>query len=121
MDKNTWCQILLDMVSEFESKSYQDKVWSCGEGDDVSSWDDAICQFFDDYDVDGFINKYIDEFDDDKKNCLIKFRNSLSSYSDAMEATPPPEKILTDPNWGEIRKLAGIVLDKWHYPKRNVS
>jgi hypothetical protein len=55
MDHETWRRNLMSVIRDLADSGYQERVWVRGAGPEVDSLSEAICRFFDDYDVDGFL------------------------------------------------------------------
>ena len=43
-----WAKSLLLFIAPFADTGFQERVWLNGEGPEVSSYDEALCQLFDD-------------------------------------------------------------------------
>ena len=55
MDHETWRRNLMSVIRDLAGSGYQERVWVRGAGPEVDSLSEAICRFFDGYDVDGFL------------------------------------------------------------------
>lgn len=113
MDKDTWLRNILSMVQELSDKHYQEEVWLKGIGNEISSFTEAICGLFDDYDLDGFLDKYSsDEYlSESKIKMLILFRDKLNQYLLSKDQNLSTENLLADPRWHEIQYLASQTMD----------
>lgn len=115
MAKEIWIEKLLSVVSEIASKRYQEEVWLGKQDRHVSSWEEVVCNFFDDYDADGFIHTYLkdDEYSTEKVSAFTGFRDSLDSYVKSQPSRVNSADIMNDPGWERIRTQAQKLLDIW--------
>jgi len=104
-----WKTRLLETVQLIADQTYQEDVWLRGaRGQQVSSWEEVMCQLFDDYDLDGFLQGNwrqagISQAQHDK---LVELRTALdASLTDFGNASDPAD-VLNSPTWQRIRKLA---------------
>ena len=100
-------------VSGISNKEYQKRIWIIGEGPEVDSYDDAVCDFF--LECDSILENHKD-FGITENQCQVlkKFRDKFEEFSD--ENDWPPEFIDT-PEWNEITKMAKDVLKAFNYQK----
>lgn len=113
MGKEEWIQGLLSVAAEFADKNFQERVWLRGEGPEISSWEEAMCRFFDDYDVDSLLEKYAKELNltTTQHSQLSALRDELNKFGKRVGDSPTAEDVLNDPNWTKIRSLASAVHD----------
>lgn len=109
-----WIDGVLGVVDNIQDLEYQKRVWLRGEGPEVSTFGDTVCNFFDDYDADGLLARSPKEsgLTELQYTKLKEFRDVLNEYSDKIFAAKSSDAfILADPRWDEIRALAQQVLD----------
>jgi hypothetical protein len=107
MDHETWRRNLVSVIRDLADESYQERVWVRGAGPEVDSMAEAICRFFDDYDVNGFL--------DAGSNLSSKQRQSLMTLRDALDAflkqgKADDRRAIRQPKWHEIQDLAAEAL-----------
>lgn len=117
--KNLWIRNILACVQEISSREYQERAWLRNEVYAPCSFEEMMCGLFDDCFIREFINEKADEFglSFEQKAALSDLVNALDKYGDNPEiyfSSPPLEvdesKILLDPEWLKIRKMAQKVL-----------
>lgn len=99
--------LLLEAIEEISNSEFQDRVWVQGIGPECSSFDEAICGFFDDAQA-GYILEYPDKFGltTEQANVLREFFIVLSSFSDKTPENTPAAEIVKDPRWQTIKEKA---------------
>ncbi len=110
MQPEKWLHHILSVVRTVSDATYQERVWIRGEGPECDSLTETYCNFFDDYDIDGFLSHCT-------KNELISPQQltALREVRDAMDAfefdsDQPDEVTLRDLRWEHIRKVAQSAL-----------
>ena len=104
-----WKTRLLETVQLIADQTYQEDVWLRGaRGRQVSSWEEIMCQLFDDYDLDGFLQGNwrqagISQVQHDK---LVELRDALNASLTVFGNASAPAAVLNSPTWQRIRKLA---------------
>ncbi len=96
-------------LKELSDIAFQERVWVRGEGPEVSSYTEVVCQLFDDTGIgdelcleqhDGYvISKDIDPM-----------LHELSDLLDSINSNLDTQEILKSPNWEEIRSCASHAL-----------
>lgn len=106
---------ILDIVSTISDKEYQEKAWIMGvELEGGYSYDEAVCQFFDE--TESILNEYKDyRITKDQYYILRNFLDKFAGFSSKNHW--PPEFIDT-PKWDEITKMAKDVLKAFNYKKK---
>ncbi len=112
MDKSIWLSNILTMIEEISDKHYQEEVWLKGVGNEESSFNEAICGLFDDYDFDGFLDEYSTEnyLNKLKIEKLKLFRDKLNQYLLNIDDNLCTKDLLADPEWHNIQASASQVL-----------
>lgn len=123
MDPVEWVKNILSTIAEFASSPYQQRIWLEGRGPDSHSYDEAMCNFFDDFNVElmlteGWKKAGLSETQRDK---LRVFRDALVAFGNKVSDLPAPEEVLDHPEWPGIRRLAAETLAafpeaKWATP-----
>jgi hypothetical protein len=116
LNKKQILKTFLDTIFEISDLEFQDRIWIKGLGPECSSFDEAICHFFDD--GESIFNNYksfkITTVQYQKILCL---KNKLRNFCDANPIRIHEEEIIFDPEWIEIRKIAADVLKAFNYVK----
>jgi hypothetical protein len=113
MRKDVWQQKLLSAIKEIADKRYQDNVWLEKNPMKCSSYTEAICRLFDDFDLDGYLKKYCQQknFNDEPCHLLQDLRDILTKF-DATLVNPVSDiDILKHPKWKLVIAKAQHVLD----------
>lgn len=113
MDNELWMRIVLEVLKEFASEDFQIRVWLKGEGPEVSSFEEAVCKFFDDNVIDLLLDVEWRQvgLTENQRNKLKIFRDALDKFNDSVEESPHPKDILFNPDWPKVRSLAKEAMD----------
>lgn len=109
MSPQIWLAKLLEVVGIIADESYQREIWLMGmRSDEISSWQEVVCQFFDDYDADGFLEEHwqYSGMTQSQWDKLAGLRDALNQNLDLFSDTPAPTQVLSSPQWREISRLA---------------
>ena len=106
----------LETIAEISDKNFQERIWIKGIGPECSSFEEAICDFFDDGEP---ILKNYKEFGltDKQYEEVIQLQNELQKYCDKTPEIVDNKEVLEDPEWAKIRKIAKEVLEAFNYKK----
>jgi hypothetical protein len=109
-----WIGAVVNVLEEFSSREFQERVWLRGEGPEVSSYDEAVNRFFDDYAADELINVLWHQggLDNDQRKKLAEFRDLLEVFNKLLPEVPHPREVLGNPEWPRVRAAARNALDK---------
>jgi hypothetical protein len=103
----------LKHISCIADKEYQKRVWIYGEGPEVDSFDDTVCDFF--TTCDSILENYKDfKVTDNQYKVLKSLRDQFRIFSDENNH---PHEFIESPEWGEIIKIAKQVLQEFDYKK----
>ena len=103
----------LKHISCISDKEYQKRVWIYGEGPEVDSFDDTVCDFF--ITCDSILENYKGfKVTDNQYKVLKHFRDQFKIFSD--ENNHPHEFVESD-EWEKIIKIAKQVLQEFDYKK----
>ena len=98
---------------------YKQKPWAGTKVHPYAFFEESMHQLFDDYELfDVLKNHKIYHISSDQYIILHKFYKILDQYSDEKMSwlqTVDPKKILEDPRWSEIQKMAKEVLEAFNY------
>ncbi|MBU6383653.1 MAG: hypothetical protein KGQ49_02665 [Verrucomicrobia bacterium] len=117
--KNMWIDRILSCIKEVASREYQERAWIKHEMHTPCSLEELICSFFDDCFIREFINEKMDEFklSTTQKLYLSDFVSAFDQYTDRSDiycSRSPLKidalKVLSDPEWRKIQKMAQKVL-----------
>ena len=109
MDHETWRRNLVSVIRDLADASYQERVWVRGTGPEVDSMAEAICRFFDDYDVDGFLaaSAARSMLSADQLESLTALRDALDAFKQGKAADAGA---IRHPKWLEVQGLAAEAL-----------
>jgi len=100
----------LNSIFEFAHLDFQKKVWLEAAFENyISDYSEAICQYFDDLDLDSGFEKFVDEgfATHEEYKILNEFHSELRSYTERPEKRNLSDKnILLDVEWIELTKMA---------------
>ena len=110
-----WLSGLLSTIREIGDESFQERVWLKGCGPEVSSYEEVMCRFFDDYAIENVIDVEWRALGLTvrQREGLISLRDALDIFGNSVRETPEPTTILSDPRWHSIRELARNTLALW--------
>lgn len=120
MKKNLWITNILGFVEKIASRDFQERAWLRNEVYWPCSFEEIMCGLFDDCFLREFINEKADEFGLtlEQKAGLSNLVKALDKYDDNPEiytlSAPfciDESKILIDPEWHKIQKMAQKILD----------
>ncbi len=105
-DRKQIIEAFMNNVKYISDKEYQRRAWIKGEGPKATSFDETVCNFF--QDGDGIIDKYQEfELTESQYEILKDFRDQFDAFSS--NNYWPPEFIDT-PEWDRIVEMAKNVL-----------
>lgn len=103
---------LLEAISHVASAEYQNESWLGHSQSKVSSFEELVCQVFDDYDVDDFLDRSGETGLSLEQVALLRqFRDKFEAYSEEVSDPADPRAVLADPRWEEVRSLARRVVN----------
>ena len=109
---------LLGVIYNISDVEYQERVWVKGLGPECSSFEETMCNFFDDYNAEEIVGNYKDYGVAQKQfKILLKFYNMLRYYSDKTSEIVNNQEVLSDPEWHKIQKMAKKVLKSFNYKR----
>ena len=110
MDHETWRRNLVSAIRDLADAGYQERVWVRGAGPEVDSMSEAICRFFDDYDVDGFlaVSARGSVLSADQRASLTTLRDALDTF--LKQGKADDRRAIRQPKWQEIQELAVAAL-----------
>lgn len=114
--KETKTQILegfIDIFTRLSSNEFQRRIWINGEGPEVDSFEDVVCDFFGE--SDSILENY-KEFGlaENQYTLLKRFRDKFQSFSDENNS---PHEFIDTPEWERITKMAQDVLSAFDHKK----
>ena len=109
----------LDSVAFVADKKQQYAMWVKHDQSvsSVISLGELYAQFFDDNDIDNFVEYELDlsKLTSEQKQAIRSFRNALNAFSKAPGKVTHPlsdADVIDDPEWNELVKLAQYTLEK---------
>lgn len=100
-------EFLIQLILELSDKEYQERVWLTGEGPEIGSAGEFLCNFFDDLNLEEIIENYKKyEIYNYQLESIKRLYKELQDYSDSIPITPIDREVLRDPRWGKIREFA---------------
>lgn len=106
---------------EFAHIEYQKKLWFAKYPNSVGDFGEAICQYFDDLDLDNGYDSFLMEkiISAEECNLIIDYHNELEKYISRPEKrTLSDKKILADPEWINLTLIAK---QNWKELKKLIS
>lgn len=110
MDHETWRRNLVAVIRDLADPGYQERVWVRGAGPEVDSMSETICRFFDDYDVDGFLEASARGaiLSSDQQASLTMLRDALNAFQ--RQGRTDDRRAIRQPKWRKIQGLASDAL-----------
>jgi len=106
MDPETWRNRIASSLEDLGDEDFQRRSWLRGEGNEVSSFEEAVCALRD-FDLSGFAERCVDwGFPMDLPERLLRYWDDLKKYAAEMGSTPSHDYILADPRWDLLRVRA---------------
>jgi hypothetical protein len=109
---DSWKQILIDTLSELSSREYKERVWLKGQGNEVSSFEESVCNFYD-LAIDAAPPKVAREeigIDENLWKKILSLKSKLDEFLLMTRETPSPREILENVNWEIVRSDASDLL-----------
>ncbi len=103
----------LECIFCISDKEYQKRIWIEGQGPECSSFEDAVCDFFD-LGESIFPNYEGYGITDNQYHLLVKFRDEFDIFSGENHW---PHLFIDTPEWAKIVSMAKEVLEAFHYQK----
>lgn len=105
----------LETVHEISDPSFQERVWVKGIGPECSSFEEAICIYFD-YNESIIKDYKLFGLSDLQLETLQEFDKKLRSFCDIVpEIVDEKKEILPNPEWHKIQHLAQNTLKTFDY------
>lgn len=101
-------RLIESCLEELSDIEFQKRVWVRGEGPEVSSYSEAVCQLFDDTAIGDFL--------DDTENGVVlseeldSLLRELSNILDLIDYRIGASNIIKHPHWPKVRQLAADAL-----------
>ena len=90
-------------LKELSDIDFQRRIWVRGEGPEVSSFEEAVCQLFDDTSIGDQLDEGQEVVLSPKLDSILReLKHLLNKIDYRMTA----EEILNHPNWDKIRQLS---------------
>lgn len=106
---------MLKKIWNISNSEYQLRIWVKGEGPEVDSFEETICQFYDA--CEEVLEKYeIYHLTRKQYEILLEFVNNLNVFLDSVSEIVHEEiEIIPNPKWHEIQQKALQVLAIFDY------
>ena len=126
IEKKLWIHNIVENLKELASEEFQLKGWVLGEVHDYCSYEETLCSFLTDSDIEGFLENapqfglteiQIQKIDDIKK-ALDNYDRENFRGKHYEHGFANPLDITKDPEWHKIRKMAQealVALGITHY------
>ena len=111
---------LLRVVNRIADRDYQERVWLNAAGTEVDSWEETICQFFDDYQADLLLAEGNEALAITPLQYakLVSFKEALDRYARRFPDVISNRVVLEDPEWTKIIEMAKEVRQVFPDSKR---
>lgn len=106
--KELWLKNITDSIKEIASLEFQEKGWVRNEIHDYCTFVETACGFFQDDDIENFLNEYAKPFglSDFQIKKIDQLRIAFDSYTNEHGCYEDPAIIIKDPEWIKIRGMA---------------
>lgn len=101
MDFETWQQRILESLTQLSSRAYQLRSWF-GDGPEVSSPDEMLCDLYDDCDFESFCVVYRHTLGPRVPELATELSDAVEELGEHLE----PRQMIQDHRWDRIRSLA---------------
>ena len=112
---------IISIIDDISNIEFQKKAWVNKEVHPYATFEETMHQLFDDFELEEVLSDYeCYEITNEQYNILNKFYEALDVYSDkhmSWDESVDPKKILNDPKWHKIVKMAKEVLIAFDYKK----
>lgn len=100
---------MVDCLLELASTAFQERVWVRGEGPEVSSYVEVVCQLFDDTGLGDILESGLgsDVFGNEAGSELMRLRTLIDGLPQGLDAP----SLLRHPIWKEVVGTAGRAAD----------
>ncbi len=126
--RDLWIENVIDSLKEIASEEFQRKGWIEGKVHQYCTFVETICSLYQDSHFEFFIDKKAKEFGFTKYQIkkLDVLRKALNKYVKKHGCYEEPEKIIKDPKWQSIVKMAqealqALGIEKFLEPSMEVS
>ncbi len=106
----------LETIAEISDKDFQERIWIKGLGPECSSFDEAICHFFDDGE-DILLNYKKYNISNSQYQLLLILCKRIKKFSDNIPERIEDKIIISEPEWHKIQKMAKKVLKSFNFKK----
>jgi hypothetical protein len=108
MENKLWISKILEVLDEFSSQEFQERVWLNGQGPEVSSYEEAMCRLFDDLGFSEIIDVEWRQVGLSESAVIIMriFRDKLLEFDNDVPEIPRPQDVLDRASWQNIRDAA---------------
>ena len=110
MGYEEWKDNILSAALQIADESYQRASWF-GSGDRVSSPEELYCLLFDDFMFEDFIVIHRNSMTREQFDKAVMFMKVMDEFSNNNPDFLPPEKVIQDEGWREVRLIAKDLLD----------
>lgn len=105
---------MLEVIQDISDIDYQRRLWIEGIPGFLGSWDETLCGFFDDANIDEFLKDLTPESNPEfglsahQIEQLWKLRNIFDAYDPKVPkySYVDPKKVLADPEWHKVVECA---------------
>ena len=108
MSKDFWAFRIRETLVELADITYQKRVWLGHSTNEVSSFVEAVCHLYDDYDLRGFLSTQLE--DRKNKSEILQAFGELRKAVDAVNESWREAEIVESPEMEVVRKLASQAL-----------
>ena len=90
MESDLWLKKMGDVLREFSSREFQERVWLKGLGPEVSSYEEAMCRLFDDLGLSRLVDMEWRQagLSEDQVSALRNFRENLLRFDKDIPEIP---------------------------------
>jgi len=104
MNNELWIMKLRETLSELADLEYQRRVWLGQSPNEVSSFEEAVCQLYDDYDLKGFLATRLENIENAAE--IREIFESLETSIGAVDESLDPRVLIESPEMNSVRDVA---------------
>lgn len=106
MSPERWKIPICDVIKDIANEEFQRTAWFGLSPTQVSSPDELLCQFFDDFDFSEFLNSPEVNLTSKQKAAGEDLKSKMEKFADSTPKHLDPRKVIDDERWKEIRLAA---------------
>jgi hypothetical protein len=112
MGNSKWIENIIEILKVFSSEEFQNRVWLKGQGPEISSYIEAVCELSD-FQIDLLIDSEWKKvgLTNIQRDSLVSFRETINEFNKKVPDSPTDLDIISHPDWINVRCQARYALD----------